>query len=58
MLRIQPFYDGDLNLVKRMYITIFSFLRKFTISYKEFQKNPKLDNQTNINGMIIEPIGP
>ena len=29
MLRVSPFFDGDLNLVKRMYMTIFSFIRKF-----------------------------
>jgi len=31
-LRITPFFDGDVNLMKRMHIMIFSFLRKFELS--------------------------
>jgi len=29
MMRISPFHDGDLKLLKRIYLAIFSFLRKF-----------------------------
>jgi hypothetical protein len=31
-LRISPFFDGDINLMKRVYLVIFSFLRKFELS--------------------------
>lgn len=29
LIKMNPFYDGDLKLVKRIYMTIFSFIRKF-----------------------------
>ena len=29
LIKVSPFYDGDLVLVKRIYMTIYSFIRKF-----------------------------
>lgn len=60
-LKISPFFDGDIELLKRVYLLIFSFMRKFQISQDDYKKEAvtsQLDNQTSINGLIVEPILP
>lgn len=31
-LRTSPFFDGDVEFLKRIYLIIFSFMRKFQMS--------------------------
>lgn len=60
-LRISPFFDGDLALLKRVYLLIFSFFRKFELSqldYNEEASSSTFENETNVNGMIVEPVQP
>ena len=61
LMRYSPFFDGDVKLIRRIYITVLSFLRKMTIETKEnskiMKKNTLLTFQ-NVNGLLIEPLNP
>ena len=63
------FFDSDVKLVRRVYITIYSFLRKLNISEelherqqelekKGYEERPELLTQDNVNGLLIEPLNP
>ena len=58
-LKVSTFFDGNLKLVKRVYLAIYSFLRKLRI---ERQENSSLESNlmtdTDIDGMLVEPITP
>lgn len=58
LLKVSPFFDGDIEMIKRMYLTIFSFMRKYELSLKEYSKNKGIDNENTINGLVVEPLGP
>lgn len=58
-LNISPFFDGDIKLLKRVYLLIFSFFRKFELSQIDYNKEEAsnvFENETNVNGMIVEPV--
>ena len=55
------FYNGDVKLVKRVYLALFSFLHKLSTSEHEYLKKggePGYLAQDNVDGMLIEPLGP
>ena len=61
LLGFNPIFDGDIKLLKRVYLTIFSFLHKLDMSrdvynkLKDKEKNP-LIVKGNVNGMMIEKL--
>ncbi len=60
LIKLSPFFDGDLKLIKRVYLAIFSFTRKFHTSVDEFY-NPKKrtkdhELEVDVDGMLIEPL--
>jgi hypothetical protein len=56
-LKISPFFDGNLEMMKRVYLVIYSFLRKMEMSkvYEE-TRLPSYYDLGPINGLLIEPI--
>ena len=55
------FYNGDVQLVKRVYLAIYSFLHKFRdseILYKKQGGTPGYLSQDNVDGMLVEPLNP
>lgn len=59
--KVAPFYDGDLNLYKRIFFTIYSFLRKFQIYQDNKSKKLKMEKFTPLNtfdGLLVEPMNP
>lgn len=59
MLKISPFYDGDIKMVKRIYLAVYSFLRKMDMS-KRMPRKIKNNYETigSVNGLLIEPLNP
>ena len=58
---IDWFYNGDVQLVKRVYLAVFSFLHKFRDSEILYKKNggtPGYLSQDNVDGMLVEPLNP
>lgn len=61
MMKITPFFDGDVKLLRRVQIAIFSFVRKMrieTAKYHRLNKRPMMLTKRNVNGMLIEPLNP
>jgi hypothetical protein len=57
MMRLSPFFDGDLVLVKRIYLSIYSFLRKFNLVKKgDDITKEDLTAEDNVDGVLIEPL--
>ena len=56
VMNISDFYDGDRALYKRIYLAIFSFLRKFNVDMKD--ANIDITSLGNVNGLIMEPVSP
>lgn len=55
------FYNGDVALVKRVYLSIFSFLHKLNQEAHEHIRkggNPDFTVADNVNGMLVEPLNP
>ena len=55
------FYNGDVDLVKRVYLTLFSFLHKLSQSMDEFKEggqSPDYIVDDNVNGLLVEPLNP
>lgn len=59
LLGFNPIFDGDIKLLKRVYLTIFSFIHKLDMSKDVYNKlknkdiNPLLV-KGNVNGMYVE----
>ena len=61
IMRYNPFFDGDVKLVRRIYITILSFRRKVKLELKKgkkLKKSSSLLAYQNVNGLTIEPLSP
>lgn len=65
LLKISPLFDGNLELIRRAYLTIFSFIRKIDISLNEYQESenkdleqPDLEVEDNVDGLLVEPLAP
>lgn len=59
LIKISPFYDGDLVLVKRIYMTIYSFIRKFKMHQEEYpENNVPMEEDDQVDGLVVEPINP
>ena len=53
------FFNGDVALVKRAYLTIFSFLHKMNQAQWEYEKKKKVPGYVvddNVNGLLVEPL--
>ena len=61
LMRVSPFFDGEVKLLRRVQIAIFSFIRKMEIEttrYNRIKNKPFLLAKTNVNGMLVEPLNP
>jgi hypothetical protein len=70
LVKINGIFDGDLPVLTRIKIAIFSFLRKFTQQGpvdREMQRDEEVARNVsridlgiirNVNGMLMEPVGP
>lgn len=62
MMRISPFFDGDVKLLRRVQIALLSFIRKMRISASEYERlkdnTEYLLTKENVDGMLIEPLNP
>ena len=64
--QISPFWDGDLDLLIRLYTTVGSFLRKIQVEKQEEEKfdifkrdagkRPVFTTTGNVDGLLIEPL--
>lgn len=65
------FFDSDIDTVRRVYLAIYSFLRKLNISSQLYdremeqrargtytEEQPELQTNGNVNGLLIEPLNP
>jgi len=57
VLNISAFFEGDRVLYKRIYLAIYSFLRKLNVDL-ETSKGLDVTSLGNVDGMIMEPISP
>ncbi len=56
---ISPFFEGDLQLYKRIYLALYSFIRKVKISQDSSENDLTLDDTAeNVDGLLIEPLNP
>ena len=54
LTELDPFVDGDVNLLKRVYLYLFSFMRKFSMG-----KGIDVDlsgGMGSVNGLGVEPV--
>ena len=59
ILRITPFFDGEIKMVKRVFLAVYSFLRKMDMSKRTKYKEPANFNTIGaVNGLLIEPLNP
>lgn len=59
LLKLNPFYDGDLVLVKRLYMTIYSFIRKFKMDQEAYPRHDvAMEEDDEVDGLVVEPINP
>ena len=56
-LKVSSFFDGNLKLIKRVYLALYSFLRKLRIEREEHPEGFDVNLLTdNIDGMLVEPL--
>lgn len=57
--KISTIFDGELNMLKQVYLRIVSFLRKMS---KNIQLENRIDPRDlivgNLNGYLLEPVNP
>lgn len=61
LLGFNAFFDGDIKLIKRVYLTLYSFIHKLKMSDVIHKRKMKLRKKGllvkgNVNGMLIEPL--
>ena len=58
---LDSFFNGDVELVKRVYLIIFSFIHKLKASEEQLEeekKSPDYVVDDNVNGLLVEPLHP
>lgn len=55
---ISSFFEGDMELYKRIYLALYSFLRKMEMMKMEESKMESKVVSDNVDGLLIEPLNP